>query len=372
MRTARDAALVLPLAACGGGRRRAGGGDELEVTVWPGGRDGAVDEPQVTCPGDERCDRLARAAGTAFDAGARPASAAPRSTAAPEVAEVRGTIDGRSDRRDLQARGRLRDQPLEPGHLPARAVIEVRPLADAEVEAVAGRLPLHRLGAPGGEYLVAWEDGVPRRARARRVASTSRPSSRTCSSRRRCGGGGSRPELSRAFEALARERGHRLVGLEVAEDNAGAIELYERLGYVRTGDPPRRVVGTRAAADGAARGRRHAAPLREAARHRLASPPVATLLFVGGGRHQRRAILRVQGARPSRRRGRPEPGRAGACGRGRRRGRRLRGRRRRGRGRAPPRGRRRADVRDRPRRADRRGSRGGARAARDRLRDRAR
>lgn len=122
-------------------------------------------------------------------------------------------------------------------------MIEVRPLAEDEVDAVAAQLPLHRLGAPGGEYLVAWEDGRP--VGHAHVAWEHVPPELqdvfVPEPLRRRGIGAA---LSRAFEARARGRGHGLVGLEVAEDNAAAIALYERLGYVRTGDPPRRVVGT--------------------------------------------------------------------------------------------------------------------------------
>jgi GNAT superfamily N-acetyltransferase len=122
-------------------------------------------------------------------------------------------------------------------------VIEVRPLTGAEVDLVSAQLPLHRLGAPGGEYLVAWGDGAP--VGHAHVAWTHEPPELqdvfVPEPLRRRGIGAA---LSREFEARARERGHRLVGLEVAEDNTGAIALYERLGYVRTGDPPRRVVGT--------------------------------------------------------------------------------------------------------------------------------
>jgi ribosomal protein S18 acetylase RimI-like enzyme len=122
-------------------------------------------------------------------------------------------------------------------------MLEVRPLGDDEVDAVEERLPLHRLGAPGGEYLVAWEDGQP--VGHAHVAWEHEPPELqdvfVPEALRRRGIGAA---LSRAFEAQARKRGHRLVGLEVSQDNTGAIALYERLGYVRTGDPPRRVVGT--------------------------------------------------------------------------------------------------------------------------------
>src|ERR671930_260002 len=43
----------------------------------------------------------------------------------------------------------------------ARVVIEIRPLGADEIELVDAALQLSRLDQPGGEYLVAWEDGEP-------------------------------------------------------------------------------------------------------------------------------------------------------------------------------------------------------------------
>ena len=82
---------------------------------------------------------------------------------------------------------------------------------------------------------------------------------------------------------------------------------------------------------------------------------MSSVLFVGAGRHQRRAIIQARERGHPRRRGRPESRRGGPRGGGRRGGRRLR-RRRRGRGgRATPRRRRRADGLGRPGSARRRG-----------------
>jgi hypothetical protein len=89
-------ALVLPLAACGGGGASpsGGGGTELEVTVWSSGRDGPSTSHKITCPGDERCDRLLALPARVF----APVPAGIGCTqiyGGPDVAEVHGTIEGR-------------------------------------------------------------------------------------------------------------------------------------------------------------------------------------------------------------------------------------------------------------------------------------
>jgi hypothetical protein len=88
-------ALVLPLAACGGGASSSGGsGTELEVTVWPGGRDGPSSSHKITCPGDERCERLLALPARAF-APVPAGIGCIQIYSGPDVAEVHGTIDGR-------------------------------------------------------------------------------------------------------------------------------------------------------------------------------------------------------------------------------------------------------------------------------------
>src|SRR4051794_37037799 len=53
-------ALVLPLAACGGGASSSSSAEtDLEITVWPGGRSGDSTTHRIRCPGDGRCERLA-------------------------------------------------------------------------------------------------------------------------------------------------------------------------------------------------------------------------------------------------------------------------------------------------------------------------
>ena len=122
-------------------------------------------------------------------------------------------------------------------------MIEVRQLSESEVEAVCARLPLSRLGQPGGGYLVAWigtepighghldwrenppelQDVFVDEAFRRRGVATA---------------------LSAAAERAAAGAGHSTLSLTVSERNTAAIELYERLGYRRTADPPERVRGT--------------------------------------------------------------------------------------------------------------------------------
>ena len=122
-------------------------------------------------------------------------------------------------------------------------MIEVRQLSESEVEAVCARLPLSRLGQPGGGYLVAWlgtqpighghldwretppelQDVFVHEAFRRRGVATA---------------------LTAAAERAAADGGHSRLSLTVSERNTAAIEVYERLGYRRTADPPERVMGT--------------------------------------------------------------------------------------------------------------------------------
>src|SRR4051812_8726572 len=94
MRTLALLALVLPLAACAGGTPSSGGETELEVTVWPGGRDRPSTSHKIACPGDERCERLLALPARAFE----PVPAGTGCTqiyGGPDTAEVHGAIDGR-------------------------------------------------------------------------------------------------------------------------------------------------------------------------------------------------------------------------------------------------------------------------------------
>ena len=121
--------------------------------------------------------------------------------------------------------------------------LDVRPLAASERDAVDAVLPLHRLDQSGGEYLVARQAGVPV-GHAHLDWSVEPPELQDVfvpESRRRQGIASA---LTAAAEQRVAARGHATLALEVSEENAAARALYERLGYRRTADPPRRVRGT--------------------------------------------------------------------------------------------------------------------------------
>lgn len=119
-------------------------------------------------------------------------------------------------------------------------MLEIAPFAGEQRELDA--LPLSRLGRSGGEYLVAWLDGEPV-GHAHVDWAATPPELQDVWVRddlRRRGVGAA---LTGAAERRAVARGHTRLGLEVGEANASARALYERLGYVRTADAPRRVRG---------------------------------------------------------------------------------------------------------------------------------
>jgi GNAT superfamily N-acetyltransferase len=120
---------------------------------------------------------------------------------------------------------------------------DVRLLAAAERDVVDARLPLSRLDRPGGEYLVAWEAGEPV-GHAHLDWAADPPELQDVfvpESRRRQGIASA---LTAAAERRVASRGHGRLALEVSEENPAARALYEKLGYRRTTDPPRRVQGT--------------------------------------------------------------------------------------------------------------------------------
>jgi ribosomal protein S18 acetylase RimI-like enzyme len=122
-------------------------------------------------------------------------------------------------------------------------VIAVRPLAEQEVAEVDRPLPLHRLDQSDGQYLVAWEDGVPV-GHAHVDWRTDPPELQDVyvpeAQRRR----GIAQELSRAAEELVRARGFDRIALDVDLENHAARALYAKLGYRERGTPPSRHVGT--------------------------------------------------------------------------------------------------------------------------------
>jgi GNAT superfamily N-acetyltransferase len=122
-------------------------------------------------------------------------------------------------------------------------MIEVRALTPAEVDFVDQHLPLHRLDQAGGEYLVAWEDGVPV-AHAHLDWRHDPPEVQDVfvveAHRRR----GIAARLSEAAEDRVRARGFARIALDVDVENGPARALYEKLGYRERGTPPRHQAGT--------------------------------------------------------------------------------------------------------------------------------
>lgn len=112
-----------------------------------------------------------------------------------------------------------------------------------EVDFVDSHLPLSRLEQRGGEYLVAWQEGVPL-GHAHLDWRTDPPELQDVfvaeEHRRR----GVAVRLSEAAEARVRERGFDRIALDVDVDAPGPRALYEKLGYREKGTPPRHVKGT--------------------------------------------------------------------------------------------------------------------------------
>ena len=112
-----------------------------------------------------------------------------------------------------------------------------------EVELVDRHLPLDRLEQPGGEWLVAWEEGTPV-GHLHLDWQADPPEVQNVfvneSHRRR----GIAALLSEAAEERVRERGFDSIGLDVDVDAPGPRALYEKLGYREKGAPPRHVKGT--------------------------------------------------------------------------------------------------------------------------------
>jgi GNAT superfamily N-acetyltransferase len=121
--------------------------------------------------------------------------------------------------------------------------IEVRVMTRDDFEVVDRFLPLDRLGQPGGEWLIAWENREPVghlhldwRTDPPEVQGVFVPEKH----RRR----GIATVLSKAAEERVRERGFNRIALDVDVDAPGPRALYEKLGYREKGTPPRHVQGT--------------------------------------------------------------------------------------------------------------------------------
>jgi len=122
-------------------------------------------------------------------------------------------------------------------------MIEVRSLTPDDTELVDTHLPLSRLEQPGGEYLVAWEEGVPV-GHAHLDWRHDPPELQdvfVSETRRRRG---IAARLSAEAEERVRARGFTHIALDVDVDAQGPRALYDKLGYREKGTPPRHVKGT--------------------------------------------------------------------------------------------------------------------------------
>lgn len=119
--------------------------------------------------------------------------------------------------------------------------LRIRRLARREHAAADAVLPLHRLDQPRSEYLVAWRGAEPVGHVCVEWCDPPELQDLWVLPERRSQGIGT--ALVAAVEARVARRGHDAVRLTVSVGNAGAARLYERLGYRRTGHPPRRVRG---------------------------------------------------------------------------------------------------------------------------------
>jgi ribosomal protein S18 acetylase RimI-like enzyme len=115
-------------------------------------------------------------------------------------------------------------------------------LLPGDEDRVGTVLGLARLGQGTGLYLVAWDGDEP--VGHAHLALTDPPEMQDVevrgSHRRR----GVASALARAVESEARRRGYATLRVTVSADGEGPQALYRSLGYVDTGFPPRRVVGT--------------------------------------------------------------------------------------------------------------------------------
>jgi ribosomal protein S18 acetylase RimI-like enzyme len=120
--------------------------------------------------------------------------------------------------------------------------MEIGPLEGAQRGRADAVLPLHRLDQPRSQYLVAWDGEQPVGHVCIEWTEPPELQDLWVLPDRRSEGIGT--ELVAAVERAVALRGHERIALSVGIANDGARSLYERLGYRRTAQPPRRIKGT--------------------------------------------------------------------------------------------------------------------------------
>ena len=121
-------------------------------------------------------------------------------------------------------------------------MVDVRPLAQSEIDSVGAVLGLVRLDQGDGFYLVAWDGDEP--LGHLHLALTDPPELQDVSVRAEHRRQGVATALVGRAEDGARARGFDRVTLFVGAENAAAQALYRRCGYADSGAAPRRVKGT--------------------------------------------------------------------------------------------------------------------------------
>jgi [ribosomal protein S18]-alanine N-acetyltransferase len=120
--------------------------------------------------------------------------------------------------------------------------MQIRRLADTEVERVAAVLGLARLYQGNGFYLVAWMGDEP--VGHAYLALTAPPELEDVQVRPEYRRRGVASALTAAAEENAVALGFDRLRLEVSEQNTAAQALYRSRGFVESGAPPRRVHGS--------------------------------------------------------------------------------------------------------------------------------
>ena len=120
--------------------------------------------------------------------------------------------------------------------------MEIRQLADDEVDRITPVLGLARLFQGNGLYLVAWDGDEP--LGHAHLALSDPPELQDVEVRAEHRRRGVAAALIAAAEREASARGFVQLQISVSVDNAAAQALYRDRGYVDAGIPPRRVTGT--------------------------------------------------------------------------------------------------------------------------------